>query len=87
MYFVYKLQSKVDDGYYIGFTANLDKRIKEHNLGKTKSLKHRLPFELIYSEEFEKKKNAKAREAQLKSWRGGDALKNLLRGSPRRRRD
>ncbi|MCK9244949.1 MAG: GIY-YIG nuclease family protein, partial [Candidatus Marinimicrobia bacterium] len=35
MYFVYILQSQKDQGFYIGFTSNLEKRIKEHNAGKT----------------------------------------------------
>ncbi len=87
MFFIYILRSRADNGYYVGFTSDLNKRIKEHNSGRTKSLKHRLPLELVYSEEYEKKKDAKAREAQLKSWKGGDAFKNLLRSSPRLRRD
>ena len=87
MFFVYILRSKADEGYYIGYTSNLDKRIREHNSGKTKSLKHRLPIELIYSEEYDTKRGAKAREVKLKSWKGGIALKNLLRSSPRLRRD
>ena len=87
MFFVYILRSKADEGYYIGYTSNLDKRIREHNSGKTKSLKHRIPLELIYSEEFDTKKEAKAREEKQKSWKGGIALKNLLKSSPRLWRD
>ena len=87
MFFVYILRSKVDNGYYIGYTSDLNKRIREHNSGKTKSLKHRLPLELLYSEEYESKRDAKAREVQIKSWKGGDAFKNLLISSPRLRRD
>ena len=87
MFFVYILRSKVDNGYYIGYTSDLNKRIREHNSGKTKPLKHRLPLELLYSEEYESKRDAKAREAQIKSWKGGDAFKNLLISSPRLRRD
>ena len=87
MFFVYILRSKFDDGYYIGYTSDLNERIREHNSGKTKSLKHRLPLELLYSEEYESKRDAKAREAQIKSWKGGDAFKNLLISSPRLRRD
>ena len=83
MYFVYILQSEVDNGYYVGYTSTLEERIKQHNQGKTRSLKHRIPLNLVYYEEYENKKKAKARERQLKSWKGGEALKNLLKGSPR----
>ena len=44
-------------------------------------------MELIYYEEFSTKKEAKAREKQIKSWKGGEPFKNLLEGSPRLRRD
>ncbi len=72
MYFVYVLQSRKDSSYYIGYTANLVKRIKEHNSGKTRSLRHRLPVDLIYYEEFENKRKTKDRENQIKSWECGN---------------
>ena len=31
MWYIYILQSKKDDGLYIGYTNNLKKRVKEHN--------------------------------------------------------
>ncbi len=33
MFYVYVLRSKKDDGFYIGFTSNLKRRIIEHNSG------------------------------------------------------
>ncbi len=83
MYFVYILQSRKDNGYYTGCTVNLTQRLKEHNSGKTRSLRHRLPVDLIYYEEFENKREAKARENQIKSWKGGDPFKQIIEGSPR----
>ena len=87
MYYLYVLQSRKDFRYYIGSTADLDQRIKEHNSGKTRSIRHRLPMELIYVEEYGTKREAKARELQLKSWKGGEAFKNLIEDSSRRWRD
>ena len=83
MYFVYVLQSRKDNGYYIGYTADLEQRLKEHNSRKTRSLRHRLPLDLIYLEEFESKREAKARECQIKSWKGGESFKRLMESSPR----
>ena len=54
MYFVYVLKSLQDNNFYTGFTANVEKRLLEHNEGLTKSTKHRKPFELIY---YDKKKS------------------------------
>lgn len=77
-YFVYILKSLKDGKHYIGFTTNIEKRLKEHNSGKTKSNKHRIPFDLIYTEKCQTIKDAKAREKQIKSYKGGTAFKELV---------
>lgn len=84
-YVVYILQSTKDDDYYIGYSSDLDARLKQHNSGSTRSLKHRLPMKLIYFEEYDEKSVAKAREKQIKSYKGGEAFLKLI-GSPRLRR-
>ncbi len=66
MYYLYILQSEIDFGYYIGITSNLEERLKEHNSGKTKSIKHRKPFKIIYTESFSNKTEARKREIFLK---------------------
>jgi putative endonuclease len=66
MYYVYILKSLKDFGYYIGSTKDIDNRLKEHNSGKTKSIKHRLPFELIYTELYNTKSESRKREIKLK---------------------
>jgi len=65
-------------GYYIGSTDNFEKRLKEHNSGKTKSIKHRVLFELVYREEFKTKTEARKREIQLK--KNYQIRKDLLLG-------
>jgi len=66
MYYVYVIQSEKDRSTYIGFTADLEKRTKEHNQGKTRSIKSKVPFKLVYFEEFESKTEARKREIRLK---------------------
>ena len=66
MYHLYILKSLKDLGYYIGITDNVEKRLHEHNLGKTKSIKHRIPFELVYSERYYSRTETRKREIQLK---------------------
>jgi putative endonuclease len=53
MYYTYVLYSKSYNRLYVGQTSNLSTRLEEHNSGKTKSTKHCIPWELIYSETFE----------------------------------
>ena len=35
MYYTYVLQSEKDGSYYIGYTRQLQKRIRQHNAGKS----------------------------------------------------
>jgi putative endonuclease len=67
MWFVYLLQSKKDRSYYIGYTEDIRRRISEHNQGKTKSIKHKIPFKLIYCEIYCNKTIAIKRELELKN--------------------
>jgi len=66
MYYTYVLQSEQDYTYYIGYCSDLEKRLEDHNRGKTKSIKHKLPLKLIYYEGYPNKRHAIMRENQLK---------------------
>ena len=66
MFFVYILQSKKDKNLYIGYSNDLRKRLKEHNLGLVRSTKSRILFVLVYYESYASKQNAIKREHNLK---------------------
>ncbi len=67
MYYTYVLQSEKDGSYYIGFTSQLQKRIRQHNSGKsTYTSKHR-PYKLVYREKFDTKEEAVEREKYFKT--------------------
>ncbi|HLC83845.1 MAG TPA: GIY-YIG nuclease family protein, partial [Bacteroidia bacterium] len=44
MYYVYILQSELNDSFYKGCTNDLERRLIEHNSGKEKSTKRYLPW-------------------------------------------
>ena len=71
MFTVYVIYSEKFDKIYIGYTSDLNQRFLSHNeLGKKGwTIKFR-PWEIIYTEEFENKKDAMRREKELKSSRG-----------------
>jgi len=69
-----------DKGFYIGCTADLMKRLRKHNSGKTLSLKNRRPLKLVYSEEYSQAEDAYKREKQIKKYKGGEAFKKLIKG-------
>lgn len=78
MYVVYALKSLRRNFIYVGFTNNLNKRLKQHSDGMSKSTKPYVPFKLIYREEVQTRELARMREKQLKSGYGKEFLKNLL---------
>ncbi len=78
MYFVYILRSLKDGGFYVGCTSKLGSRLKFHNSGKTQSLKNRRPLEVVYVEKYSDAVYAYKREKQIKSYKGGEAFKNLI---------
>ena len=77
-YFTYVLISKTDGNYYIGWTDDVERRLKAHNLGKVGSTKNRRPFKLVYYEACLIKKRAIHREKQLKTGFGRKYLKGRI---------
>jgi putative endonuclease len=74
---IYAIKSKFDNRIYVGFTANFERRIKEHNHGKTKSTKGFRPWVVIYTENVETRIEARKRELYFKSGVGKEFLKKL----------
>ena len=77
-FFVYVLKSAVDGRLYKGHTQNIEKRIKEHNAGKTSSTKKYMPWTLVYYEEFKTRDYAILREIYFKSGVGREFLANKI---------
>lgn len=75
LWFVYILYSTDFDRFYIGMTQDLERRIKEHNSGKTKSTKGFRPWKLVYSEVVEDRISARCRESYLKSGIGREWIR------------
>lgn len=64
--FVYILQCR-DKSLYTGFTTNLSKRLKVHNMSKgAKYTRGRTPVKLVYYEKFPSKARAQSREYEIK---------------------
>jgi putative endonuclease len=78
-YYVYVLRSKKNSNWYTGYTADLRKRLKEHNNGSSVYTKSRGPFELIYYEAYKNETDARSREKQLKSVQGKAYLRKRIK--------
>jgi len=79
MHYVYVLRSLKDNGFYIGYSANLRRRLSEHVSGESFTTSHRGPWKLIYYEAYLERDDALGRERYLKSGSGRKFLKTQLR--------
>ena len=79
MIYVYVLFSLKDQKFYVGYTKDLKKRIKDHTDGKVYSTKNRRPLQLIYYEASLAEKDAIHREKYLKTTHGKRYIRNRLR--------
>lgn len=79
MVWVYILQSKLDQGFYLGITKDIENRLKKHNFGKVRSTKNRRPFEVVYTEMCENYEKARNREIEIKSYKGGNEFRKLIK--------
>ncbi|MBI2025311.1 GIY-YIG nuclease family protein [Candidatus Kaiserbacteria bacterium] len=70
MYYVYILQSQKDDSRYIGVTADLKKRLYQHNAGISTYSNKKRPYKIIWYAAFISKETAYAFEKYLKSSSG-----------------
>ncbi len=79
MYVVYVLKSLTVNKSYVGITDNLDERLSQHNLGESFYTKRYMPWNVIYTEKFNNREEARKREKYLKSCAGRKFLKNLFK--------
>ena len=64
-----------------GFTSDLKRRIKEHNSRQPKFSKNNGPWVLVYYEGFVSEEDAREEEKFLKSGKGRERLKCVLKNS------
>ncbi len=78
-YYTYVIYSERYDYFYKGHCENLQKRLTEHNLGKTKSIRPFIPFKYVYYEEFTNREEAIEREKYFKTAAGRRFLKAKIK--------
>ncbi len=78
MYFTYVLKSSVKQKSYVGFTSDINRRLKEHNSGKHSYTKRYMPWVVVYTEIYEKLIDAKMSETYFKTAAGRRFLKKNI---------
>jgi putative endonuclease len=77
MFFVYVLYSESPNlRFYVGLSQDVNKRLVEHNSGKTKSTKGYIPWKLFFFESCKTRIEAREREKYFKSGSGKENIKN-----------
>lgn len=80
MFHVYILRLS-DGSHYTGLTGDMTRRISEHQRGRSKSTRHRLPVVVIHQAERPTRKLARKLEVKIKKI-GAQRYLNKLRFSP-----
>jgi putative endonuclease len=79
MYYVYSIQSESNpDKYYVGLTTNTEKRLAEHNAGKSIHTNKFRPWKINTYTAFADKSRAEKFEAYLKTSSGRAFAKKRL---------
>lgn len=81
MYYTYVLRSLKNKRFYIGSTNNLERRLIEHNIGKSKYTRSAKPFKLVYFEKFDTRQEAVKRELFFKTGKGREYLRSKILGA------
>lgn len=77
MPYVYILESE-DGRHYTGSTVDLQTRLKRHNAGTGSITTKKEQWHVIHTEEYSTIAEARKREKQIKSYKGGNAFKKLI---------
>jgi putative endonuclease len=78
MHYVYVLHSVADQGFCIGYSANLRRRMRQHLQGDSFATSYRGPWKLIYYEAYLEQADALGRERYLKSGAGWRFIRSQL---------
>lgn len=79
MFCVYILKSLKNGRLYTGSTDDLERRLDEHNKKQSKYTSYTGPYSLVYSEEYLTRDEAVKRELFLKTGKGRDFLKEIIK--------
>jgi putative endonuclease len=83
MFYTYILWSEALQKFYIGFTEDLEERLRYHNAGNVKFTSLGTPWRIVHSEIYPTRAEAMRRERQIKAWKSATSVRNLIDRSER----
>ena len=79
MYYFYIIYSTLLDKYYLGYTSDLNERLKKHNTHHKGFTGKANDWKVVYSENFNNKNDAYKREQQVKKWKNKSKIETLIK--------
>ena len=80
-FYIYILHSKSRDKYYVGSCDDLEKRLADHNAGRSKYTRTGKPWQLKYHETYESRSEARRREMEIKKRKSRKYLEYLIQSA------
>ncbi len=77
-YFTYIIKRINKDEYYVGVAEDVDSRLRQHNCGNVVATKHKRPYKVVFSQEFDSKKIALRAEKKIKKWKRKDFIEKVI---------
>ncbi len=80
LYFVYIIFSETLNRFYVGHSDDVDRRLTEHNTGRSRYTKAGMPWTLKHVEQYETRTAAMNREYEIKSRKSRKYISKLISG-------
>ncbi|MCB9333095.1 MAG: GIY-YIG nuclease family protein [Lewinellaceae bacterium] len=80
MYYVYIIYSATTDKYYVGSCQDLNRRLTEHNTGRSTYTKTGAPWDLKWQSTFETRSLAVKEERRIKAKKSRKFIEYLIHG-------
>ena len=81
MYYTYILHSQELSRYYIGYTDDIELRLKKHLRNHDGFTGKAKDWKIVYTESHETKQEARSRELKIKGWKSKRMIEKLLSSS------
>jgi putative endonuclease len=77
--YVYILQDRLTGRFYIGSTTDINRRLRQHEHGSTKTTARMHSKKLVFSQEFSELRTARRIEVRLKQFKRRDFIEKIVR--------
>jgi len=79
-YFLYILKSKSIDKNYVGISQNPERRLEYHNTIEKGFTSRYRPWEIVFTQEFNTKKETSIIEQKIKAWKSKKMIERIING-------